>query len=231
MTKALISAALLATLAVPVQAQEEPGASEHPAQDDTKLDKMLERAERDRAVAKPNDHDARVALEKWAGCIARRSNGEATRILKMDYTQPVYTRAQKDLAKDSGTCIRDYTSLRGDGLLFAGEMAEALLESDATPVGTALVRAASAPATTAFSFTDRVAICVVRSVPSDVAALFATARDSAEETAAINALATAMGMCATAAKARKPLSVSPAGLRAMLATAAFRSINAPGTAS
>ena len=71
----------------------------------------------------------------------------------------------------------------------------------------------------------------MRSVPSDVAALFATARDSAEETAAINSLATPMGLCAKAAQARKPLSVSPAGLRAMLATAAFRSIHTPGTSA
>lgn len=227
--KWIAALALAAMIASPLAAQVDPGASEHPAQDDTKLDKTLERAERDRMGSQPNDHQARVALEKWAGCIARRSRGEATRILLMDFTAPVYTRAQKDLAKDSGTCIRDFTSLRGDGLLFAGEMAEALLESDGTPIGNALAQVASGPATRSFSFTDRVAICVVRSVPSEVAALFATARDSGEETAAIDALATPMGMCATAAKARKPLSVSPAGLRAMLATAAFRSIHAPGT--
>jgi len=229
--KWLAAFAAASLLVSPLAAQEEPGASEHPAQDDTKLDKMLERAERDRAAAKPNDHDARIALQKWAGCIARRSKDEAARILTMDFTTPTYTRAQKMLAQDSGTCIRDNSSLRGDGLLFAGEMAEALLEGEGTPVGTALARAAGTPATAGFSFTDKVAICVVRSVPSEVAALFATERDSAEESAAINGLATPMGMCASAAHARKPLSVSPAGLRAMLATAAFRSIHAPGTSA
>jgi hypothetical protein len=227
---AILAAASLVA-AGPLYAQEEPGASEHPAQDDAKLDKTLERAERDRAAAKPNDHAARVALEKWAGCIARRSQGEATRILTMDFTTPAYTRAQKMLAQDSGTCIRDNSSLRGDGLLFAGEMAEALLENGSVPIGTALAKAAGGPVTSGFSFTDKVAICVARSVPNDVAALFATARDSAAETSAINALATPMGMCATAAKARKPLSISPAGLRAMLATATFRSIHSAGSAS
>jgi hypothetical protein len=227
--KWLATFAAATLIAAPIAAQEEPGANEHPAQDDAKLDKMLERAERDRGASKLNDHDARVALERWAGCIARRSPGEARRILTMDFTTPTYTRAQKMLAQDSGGCIRDNSSLRGDGLLFAGEMAEALLEADNAPLGTALVKAAGSPATAGFSFTDRIAICVVRSVPSEIAALFATARDSAEESAAINALATPMGLCATAAKARKPLSVSPAGLRAMLATAAFRSIYAPGT--
>jgi hypothetical protein len=225
---AIATASLLVS---PLAAQEQQGESEHPAQDDTKLDKMLDRAERDRAAGHLNSHDARVALEKWAGCIARRSESEATRILTMDFTTPTYTRAQKMLAQDSGECIRDNTSLRGDGLLFAGEMAEALLESGSTPVAAALVRAAGTPATPAFSFTDKVAICVVRSVPSQVAELFATTRDSAEETAAINGLATPMGMCANAAHARKPLSVSPAGLRAMLATAAFRSVHAGASAT
>jgi hypothetical protein len=222
----MILAAVL--VASPLAAQEQSQQAEIPAQNDTSMEKMLERADQDRAAAKPGDHQARVALEKWAGCIARRSRGEASRILMMDFKTPTYGRATKSLAQDSGGCIRDNSSLRGDGLLFAGEMAEALLESAPTPVGAALARAAAAPATTPFSFTDRVVICVVRSDPGEVAALFATDRDSPEEAAAIKALSVPLGLCAKAAQARKQLSISPAGLRAMLATAAFRSVNAPG---
>ena len=85
-------------------------------------------------------------------------------------------------------------------------------------------QAATVPATPSFSFTDRVAICVVRSVPGDVATLFATELNSSEESAALQSLATPMGLCAQAAQAKKPLSINPAGLRAMLATAAFRSV-------
>ena len=210
-----LAALAAATLAAgPLAAQEEPDPKAHPAEEDAKLDKMLERAERDRGAAR-TDKLSRVALEDWAGCLARKNVGEATRVLKMDFTSPTYFRA----------------TLRAGGLLFAGEMAEALLESDGTPIGTALARAAASPATKGFSFTDKVAICVVRSVPGDVATLFETKRDSAEEAAAIDALATPMGLCAQAAQANKPLSVSPAGLRAMLATAAFRSIRSAGTTS
>jgi hypothetical protein len=226
---AILVAGLL--LAAPAVAQVEPAqAPDIPAANDASTEKMLKDAERDRGFAR-TDKVSRLALEGWASCVARKNAGEATRVLTMDFTTPKYDRAIKMLSEEDRSCIGFRGTLRAGGLLFAGEMAEALLESDATPIGTALVRAASTPATTGFSFTDKVAICVVRSVPSDVAALFATERDSAAETALINELATPMGMCANAAKARKPLSVSPAGLRAMLATAAFRAIHAPGTAS
>ncbi|WP_126174930.1 hypothetical protein [Tsuneonella rigui] len=226
-----LAALAAATLAAgPLAAQEEPDPKAHPAEEDAKLDKMLERAERDRGAAR-TDKLSRVALEDWAGCLARKNVGEATRVLKMDFTSPTYDRALKMLSEEVRACIGFRGTLRAGGLLFAGEMAEALLESDGIPIGTALARAAASPATKGFSFTDKVAICVVRSVPGDVATLFETKRDSAEEAAAIDALATPMGLCAQAAQANKPLSVSPAGLRAMLATAAFRSIRSAGTTS
>ena len=87
-----------------------------------------------------------------------------------------------------------------------------------------LGRAAAGNAAPTYSFTDRVAMCMVRSAPDQVAALFATAPASAEETAAIAALGTPAQLCARAAQATRPLSISPVGLRAMLATAAYRSI-------
>ena len=74
---AIATASLLVS---PLAAQEQQGESEHPAQDDTKLDKMLDRAERDRAAGHLNSHDARVALEKWAGCIARRSESASVAV-------------------------------------------------------------------------------------------------------------------------------------------------------
>ena len=67
---------------------------------------------------------------------------------------------------------------------------------------------------------------LMRSSPNDVAALFATERDGAVETVALKKVSATMGLCARAAEAKKPLSINPAGLRAMLATAAFRSVEA-----
>lgn len=229
----LTLAACLA-LGAPALAQEQPAQNEHPAQDDASMGKMLERVDSDRAAAKLGDHDARMALQHYGSCVVGNGTGEAARVMAMDFTTPTYRNALKLLSQDAAKFCADKAFgtgvLRSSNLLFAGEVAEALVEKSGTPVAAQLAKAAAAPATTGFSLTDKVAICVVRSVPDQVAAVFATERDSAEETAAITALSVPAQMCGKAVGATKPVSISPAGLRAMLATAAFRSIHAAGTA-
>lgn len=195
-----------------------------PARNDSSMEKMLERAEYDRMDARANDKVSRLALEQWAGCVARSRSGEATRVLTMDFKSPTYSRAMLMLSQESKDCVKFRGTLRAGGLLFAGEMAEALLEQPGEAPVTRLARAAAGPETPSFSFTDKVAICTVRSAPDDAANLFATARDTAEENAALQKMSAIMGLCARAANAQKPLSINPAGLRAMLATAAFRSV-------
>ena len=176
------------------------------------------------ALDKGNDTASRLKLEQWASCIARKNAEEANRLLTMDFKTGEYHRGMRKLSQSDKECVDFRGTLKSAGLLFAGEIAEALLESDAAPLVSRLAKASSVEAPPAYSFTDKIAICVVRSVPNDVAALFATARGSAEETASLNALATPMAMCAKAAEARKPIAVNPAGLRAMLATASYRSV-------
>jgi len=176
------------------------------------------------AFAKGNDTASRLGLEQWAGCLAKKNAAEAQRLLTMDFKSSEYERGMLKLSQSDKECVRTRGTIKAAGLLFAGELAEAMLESEAAPLVSRLAKASATEATTAYSFTDKVAICVVRSVPNDVAALFATARGSAEETASLNALTTPMALCAKAAQARKPISVNPAGLRAMLATASYRSV-------
>ncbi|HET9429339.1 MAG TPA: hypothetical protein VFO69_13365 [Allosphingosinicella sp.] len=113
--------------------------------------------------------------------------------------------------------------MRSSNLLFAGAMAEALLESASEPVNVQLARAALQSATPAFSESDRLAICVVRSVPDDVARLLATDVASAEETEAAGSLDLVMTHCA---QGSSRIQSTPAGLRAMLSTAALRQIRA-----
>ncbi len=218
----------VAAVSGPLSAQtaQENDLEDNPARNDASIEKMLERAERDRMDARADRQDARPALAEWAGCIARANSGEATRVLTMDFKSPAYARAMKMLSQESRSCIQFRGTLRAGGLLFAGEMAEALLKKSPPPLNAILARAASGSPAHPFSFTDKVAICTVRSAPDDVAALFATERDSAEEAAALQKASSAMGLCAKAAEASKPLSINPAGLRAMLATAAFRSVEA-----
>ena len=224
MKRFLITLALACAFSAPLAAQVEPSTPpDIPAADDTTLDESLKDLERDRAFQRGDRSAARLALEGWASCVARKNASEARRVLSMDFTTATYGRAIRMLAEEDKACMGFRGKMRAGGLLFAGEMAEALLESEG-PVASALARAASGPATTAFSFTDKVAVCVVRSVPNEVASLFATARNSDQEAAALRSHALPRGMCARAAEAKKPLEVSPSGLRAMLATAAFRTV-------
>ncbi len=171
---------------------------------------------------------AREALSEFASCVAKKDGAEATRLLTMDFKDAGYRRGLTSLAQDNaeicGNGKMRGSTLRTAGLLFAGSLAEAMVGASDVPVVKRLALAAGQPATTAFSFTDRVAICVVRSVPDQVADLFATPVDSALEAQKLQVIAGPMAMCAKAAEAKKPISVNPAGLRAMLATAAFRTI-------
>lgn len=234
--KAVFTLAACLALAAPAAAQVEPSQAPNlPAANDSSLEQSLKDAERDRASAKLNDHEARMALQHYGACVAGSATGEARRVIAMDFTTPTYRKALRLLSDDAAKFCSDKAFgtgvLRSANLLFAGEVAEALIEKSGTPVSVQLGKAAAGTAPTGYSLTDKMAICVVRSVPDQVATVFATERDSGAETAAIAALSTAAQMCGKAVNATKPISVSPAGLRAMLATAAFRSVTAANGAA
>ncbi len=225
----ILPAILLAFAPVAAFAQAVPGdAPDIPAAKDNSQEEFLKDAEVERGASQQTDREARLSLEAFGQCVAKASPGEAARVLAMDFTSTKYRTGLKLLAdsaqKSCASKAFGRGKMRTPNLLFAGELAEALVKSDATPAAARLARAAGAPATPSYSFTDKVAICVVRSVPDQVAALFDTQRDSADEAKAIEALAVPAGLCAKAAEAKKPLAINPAGLRAMLATAAFRLI-------
>lgn len=230
MKGAILLALGIAGFALPAQAQEvEPRSSNSPAYEDSRLDKTLEKAERDAAGAGGNTREARLALESYGRCTAERERGEAARVLAMDFTKPTYRTGLRMLSQEAEReCAKPAVGpggvMRGSNLLFAGEVAEALLEAGPDPVGPRLAKAATVTGAQGFSPTDKVALCIVRSVPDQVAGLFATDRESAAETAAIGALDMPLRLCTRAAAITTPMTISPAGLRAMLATAAFRSI-------
>ena len=225
-----LAGAAMASAAAAQSATEVPSPNEIPAVGDNSLERTIDETERDRAAGKLGDQDARLALQHYGSCVAGSATGEAGRVLAMDFTTPTYKNALRLLSRDAARFCASKAFgtgvLRSANLLFAGEVAEALLEKSGGPLGAQFAKAAAGAAPSGFSLTDKMAICVVRSVPDQVAAVFATERDSAAESAAITALATPAQMCGKAVGATKPVSISPAGLRAMLATAAFRSVRA-----
>jgi len=169
----------------------------------------------------PPTAEARAAIHAFGRCVARHSPALAAETLAGDFTTRAYRSRLRVLARVNESCFRERGSMRSDPLLFAGAIAEALLADDPAALNVRLARAATGPATPAWSPTDRIAICVVRSVPDDVARLFAAGVASAAETAAMDAIEPVLSACN---RTGRPLAVSHAGLRAMLATAAFRSV-------
>ena len=169
--------------------------------------------------------EARAAIQRFGACVAGRSPELASETLRRDFTTRSYRAGLDRLKRANQDCFRR-GRMRSSSLLFAGAIAEELLERDRQPLNVRLARVASQPAPPAYSLTDRMAICVVRSVPDETGRLFATEVGSAEEDAAARALAPAIVACSAL---NRPVQVNSAGLRAILATAAFRSLN--GTAS
>ncbi|MGE3420320.1 MAG: hypothetical protein AB7I42_30075 [Bradyrhizobium sp.] len=164
---------------------------------------------------------ARAELHGFAGCVVGRSRELAIEVLGHDFTTARYRNALRLLARNNERCFSRRRSLSASGLPFAGSLAEQLLSQNPTPLNVRLARAVAEPAPRAFSASDRISLCVVRSVPDDVARLLAAEMGSTEENDAVAALDLAVRACS---QGGPRLETPPAGLRAILATAAFRTV-------
>lgn len=163
----------------------------------------------------------RAQLDSFGACVAERSSARASAVLSRDFTTVSYRNGLRQLTRNNYDCYRTRARLRSN-LVFAGAIAEQLLEREASPLNVRLAHAALQPATPAYSAADFVAICVVRSVPDEVARLFASPIDSESEAEAARALATPVTACSSGGPR---IRVTTAALRAILATAAFRTLN------
>lgn len=172
----------------------------------------------------PSTPEGLRAIQQFGSCVADASTARASAMLSSDFRTSGYHRTMDQLVEANRNCpsFRGYTRLRSSRLLFAGALAERLVERDGVVVNRELAKAAARPAASTYSPTDAGAMCVVRSVPDDVARLFATDVASDAEKAAADALQPTLAACLKTQR----VEVTTDGLRAMLATAAFRSIHA-----
>lgn len=166
---------------------------------------------------------ARAVLHGYAECVARRSPERAADTLRRDFTTRGYRTALLLLSRHNETCFRRRGALRANALPFAGSLAEHLLARDPAPLNARLVRAA-ASAVQPFAPTDRIALCVVRSVPDDVARLLSTDIGGSAEAEALQTLQMPVEICN---RGGPRLELAPAAIRAMIATAAFRTVSGP----
>lgn len=170
--------------------------------------------------------NARAVVHAFGRCVAGYSTRMAGETLAMDFTSRAYQSRLREMADNNReSCFRRRGRMRTDNLLFAGGIAEGLLERDPAPLNARLARAALGPATRSFSSSDAIAVCVVRSVPDDVARLFETEVASEAEARALAAIAPVASACN---RTGRPFSASHPGMRAILATAAFRSLRTAG---
>ena len=178
----------------------------------------------------PSTPEALRTIQSFGTCIADASTAKAAQTLAGDFRTPAYRRALDQLVESNRLCAasRGWARMRTSRLLLAGAIAERLIERDGKSVNRELAQAAAKPAASSYSPTDTAAMCVVRSVPDDVARLFASNVASPEEKAAADAIQPVMARCLPSTSA---VSVTTDGLRAMLATAAFRSIHAASPAT
>jgi len=163
------------------------------------------------------------AVQHFGACIADGSTEKASRTLASDFNSSPYRRALDQMIGANRGCAhsRGWGRMETSRLLLAGAIAERLIERDPTPINKRLVLAAGRPGVQPFSQSDAGAICAVRSLPDDVGKLLATEPGSEEEAEAAAPLNKVVSLCLGG----QPVEITVPGLRAILSTAAFRSIN------
>ena len=168
--------------------------------------------------------EARKQMQTYGACVANASAAKAAQTLASDFRTSQYHAAMRALNANNLDCSRllpRRSKMRSNGLLFAGAMAERLMAADPKPLNARLAQAAARAAPATYSPTDAIAMCVVRSAPDESAHLFKTEVASGAEAEAARALDMAVQLCSRGGPA---LQVNVEGLRAMLATAAFRNV-------
>lgn len=163
---------------------------------------------------------ARQEMQKFGTCVADSSPEKATKTLLMDFRSSSYALALRNLATANEDCFRRRKdAMRAHNLSFAGAVAERLVERDPSPINARLIRGSTVPADPRTP-SDAIAFCVVRSAPDDVAKLFLTNVATDAERGAVQALQPVTNACSKGHQ----LATTDEGLRAMLATAAFRTV-------
>ena len=166
------------------------------------------------------DPAAIVALHQFARCVVERSPRAAESLIGRDYGSLDYGDVHRRIEREHGDCaMGEHPAF--SGMLFAGGLAEALLERDHAPATLPALFAydPSLPAIQARNESEVMALCTVRRAPRETAALLATDPESPAEAAAVRAVAAALPDCV---RRGQPVRLNRPGLRALLALAALK---------
>jgi hypothetical protein len=173
-------------------------------------------------VSEPSTAEDRLVLLHFSRCVAGRQPAQARALILGDYSSEAYRDTLRRMTVSQHGCLPNGRGrLRFGGVLFAGDIAETLLPA-AAPRGSLAGRTALDATAVPFPAHDQgevMSICLVRAVPAETEALLATEQGSAEEAAALRAIAPHVGACLAAGVEMR---LNRSGLRAMLALTAYR---------
>jgi hypothetical protein len=158
------------------------------------------------------------ALRNFGACVVQMTPAGAEEVLAMDFRTDEYREKLRRLAKGHDRCTRPRTELKFNGVLFAGAMAEALLEEPGRRVLSRLPDELTAPLA-ARSPLEAMALCGVITRPAAAARLLESELASKDEDQAIEALTPTLNACligADKAELNRP------ALRSIVALAAWR---------
>jgi hypothetical protein len=162
-------------------------------------------------------------MHAFGHCAVQRGPKDVTYLLDQDVRSGGYNAALKALAKKQASCPGSPAA--AGGALFAGVLAEELLEYGRTPKQVAgLIGKAPKKPVSGRDDTENAALCAVRANPGGVAQLLASGYGSKEEAAAFKGLTPAFNGCLKG----KKLGAGGTDLRAIIALAAFRNFRAAG---
>ena len=170
-----------------------------------------------------SDASAVEALHNFGGCIVKMTPSGAEAVLALDYRTDEYREKLRRLARGHDRCTLPRTELRFNGVLFAGAMAEALLEEPKRSVLRRLIDAEEqASSISARSPLEEMTLCSVKTRPAAVGRLLKSDVQSEEEAQAIEALSPTLDACLAAAH---KVELNRPALRSVLALAAWRVVS------
>lgn len=163
----------------------------------------------------------------FAECMSDRYRPGVRRLLALDYRSRAYEHLMDTLTDEGRRCLPFAAGkIESASVLLAGAFAESLLKEAlaGAPLAQRVAHDPSRPAIAARDDGEYLALCVVRTMPDEVAALLATKPASEAERLAIASIRPQLATCLRAGAAAR---LNAAGLRAVLALAAYRLVAQP----
>ena len=168
-------------------------------------------------------------MQKYGTCVAWSDPARVRKVLALNYLEPGYHEALVALTNSEKFCL-EYGQLKFSPVLFAGAMAEALLEKDVkrSELPQRLAYDSARETIAARSSTEAMALCTVLKAPQATAALLQSEPMTSAESQALQPLGPVLMDCL---KKDMKLALNKPALRSVLALAAYRIVTTPKKAA